>query len=166
MKQSDQTILLVVIGLLMFSFKSAGSSFTNVLQDFLPSVEGFLPTPVWDVRQWTWGYGTAAGYDPNNKPAGSISREKAWADALAVINSHYSYLSRLITVNMKPQQWAALLSFSYNLGTGNADNLVANINKQDTAALITEWKKYIIADHKVNQGLINRRNKEVALWLS
>lgn len=158
-------MILGAIVLLPMAASGSSSSFTGVLHNFLPSVEGFNEYPVWDVKQWSWGYGTAAGYDPNRMPAGSITREKAWQDALQVINDHYNYLRPLIKVDLKPNQWAALLSFSYNLGPGNADNLVTNINNRNTAALEHQWKQYIYADGQVNQGLINRRNKEWILWI-
>lgn len=165
MKHSDKNTLLIIGGLLILLIM-ATKAFEPVLKNFLPSVEGFTPVPLWDYKQWSWGYGTAAGYDPNKKPAGTITRDQAWVEALKVIGSHYSYLKPLIKVDLKPQQWAALLSFAYNLGPGMADNLVPNINAQNQAALATQWMKYVIAGGIYNAGLKARRQKELALWNS
>ena len=47
----------------------------NKLAYFIPLVEGFRSTPYWDVKRYSWGYGTAA---PG--PTGTITREKAFAE--------------------------------------------------------------------------------------
>ena len=165
MKASDRNTLLIIAGLAIL-FYMAEKTFEAVLKSFLPSVEGFTPVPVWDFKQWSWGYGTAAGYDPNKKPAGSITRDQAWSEALAVITKNYNYLKPFIKVDLNGKQWAALLSFAYNLGPGSAAKLVPNINAKNNAALQAQWLKYINAGGIPNQGLITRRNKEVALWNS
>lgn len=165
MKARDVNILLIIGGILTLILM-ATQPFEPILKSFLPSVEGFSAKPIWDFKQWSWGYGTAAGYDKNNKPLGTITKEQAWIEALKVITKNYNYLKPLIQVNLTGNQWAALLSFAYNLGPGNAKNLVPNINKQDTAALVAQWRRYINAGGIPNQGLKNRREKEIALWLA
>lgn len=133
----------------------------NTLASFIPSVEGFSAHPYWDVSRYSWGYGTAA---PG--ASGTITREKAFADMTAHLLSDYRYLKPLITRNLSVKQWAALLSFSYNEGPGNADNLVADINSGDDTALQAHWKKYIYAGGVASSDLIDRRGKEWALWIS
>lgn len=71
-------------------------------------------------------------------------------------------ISRTLTVN----QWAAYLSFSYNEGVGKADNLIGNINSGNDTALAAQWRKYVYAGGVVNQNLVERREKELALWFS
>ncbi len=71
-------------------------------------------------------------------------------------------ISRVLTVS----QWVALLSFSYNLGVGNAYNLVPLINAGDDNALATKWEKYVYAGGVENADLIERRGKEINLWNS
>lgn len=135
-----------------------------VLQTFIPSVEGFHSYPYWDAKQWTWGYGTAAGFDPNQKPKGSISRAQAFKDMLQHLQQDYSYLQPLITRKLNANQWAALLSFSYNAGKYNADNLITNINSGNDAALFDQWRKYVYSNGSYSTGLFNRREKEISLW--
>lgn len=151
---------------LLLSRQVAAGSYLAVLKDFLPSVEGFSPEPVWDVRQWSWGYGTPAGYNKNKKPAGTISRQKAWSDSVKYINSDYNYLRPMISAKLSANQWAALLSFSYNVGRYSADNLVYLINNSTPAAVVSKMKEYIYSDGQISNGLINRRNKETKLYLS
>lgn len=166
MTKKDRNILIAIgaAALLLFGGAAVSGSFTSVLQTFIPSVEGFSATPIWDYKQWSWGYGTAAGYDQNNKPAGTITTEKAWQEALKVINSHYDELSKYVQKNLDANQWAALLSFSYNTGTGNAKNIVDTINTGTTADVVTRMKKYVYAGGVYNQGLMNRRVKETDLY--
>lgn len=134
---------------------------------FIPLIEkfeGYTPFPFWDYKQWSWGYGTFAGADRNKKPEGNITKDKAKAEALVFMNTHYQQLKPLVKVDLKPNQWAALLSFSYNLGVGNAKNLLRNINAKNTSALEIQWNKYVIAGGKVLQGLVKRRKAEFAIW--
>lgn len=135
----------------------------KILSDFLPSVEGFSGSVFWDFKQWTWGYGTAAGFDKNKKPTGTITKAKALADTLAHCQRDYAFLVTKIKVALNNNQWAAFLSFSYNEGVGNAVNLVSDINVQ-SPGLEEHFKKYIYAGKKKDEGLVSRRNKEWVLF--
>ena len=142
-------------------------TYKTILKNFLPAWEGFSATPYWDYRQWSWGYGTKVPGSVNDRnivPTGTISRAQAIIDAFKHIESDYHDLSKLITVTLNANQWAALLSFSYNLGVGNADNLVANINSNNIAALQTQWNLYINAGGVPIQQLIDRRAAEWQLF--
>ena len=144
-------------------------AYKQFLVPFLQDWEVFSPTPYWDNKQWSWGYGTrvpGSVDSPASRPTGTITRAQAVQDAITHTQTDYIYLKRLITVPLRPQQWAALLSFSYNEGPGNADNLVANINAQDMAALETQWKKYVYAGGEYDPDLADRRNAEWVLYTS
>lgn len=158
-----------IIGGILLAAKAGQMIYQNILTKFLPTWEGFSATPFWDYKQWTWGYGTrvpGSSNDPLKKPLGTITRAQAMTDALRKVQQDYLYLKGLINVPLNSNQWAALLSFSYNLGPGNADNLVKNINSQNSAALEQQWKLYINAGGAPNNGLIARRNAEWQLWNS
>lgn len=150
----------VVLAVLLF-----GSSFKdrllNKLASFIPSVEGFEPSPYWDVSRYSWGYGTAA---PG--ASGTISREQAFKDMVEYLLNDYRLLSSKVTRQLTVNQWAALLSFSYNEGVGRAYNLLANINAGNDQALATQWRKYNLAGGVVNKNLVERREKELNLWNS
>lgn len=156
---------LLLIGFVVIAAGLALSSFTtrllHKLASFIPSVEGFEPHPYWDVSRYSWGYGTAA---PGS--TGTITREQAFIDMTDHILSDYKYLSPLIKRKLSVNQWAAYLSFSYNEGPGNADNLVTLINSGDDQALGVKWNQYIYAGGVVNSDLVERRQKEWALWNS
>lgn len=137
----------------------------SILETFLPQVEGFIAYPKWDYKQWSWGYGTAAGFDKNKKPAGSITKQQAIIDAIAHSKSDYAILSKRISRVLTEGNWAALLSFSYNEGIGSAENLIADINS-NSANLEHHFKKYVFAGSVKNPDLVARRNNEWNLWNS
>lgn len=154
------------------------SAIKTSLAKFLPSVESYSATPYWDFKQWSWGYGTRVPGSPlpvdgvlsktwpANIPKPTTTRERAFADMQAYFNNDLMELLPLVKVQLKPNQWAAFLSFSYNLGRGNADNLLPNINARDNAALEVQWKKYVLAGGVRNENLVARREKEWQLWIS
>lgn len=156
-----EIILAGVAVLVLFGLKSFKNRLLDKLADFIPSVEGFSPTPYWDVSRFSWGYGTAA---PG--ASGTISRAQAFQDMVAHLMSDYATLKPRVTRSLSVSKWAALLSFSYNLGSGNAFNLVPIINSGDDTALGAKWKQYVYASGSVNSDLVERRQKEWALWNS
>jgi GH24 family phage-related lysozyme (muramidase) len=131
------------------------------LSTFIPSVEGFRASPYWDVSRYSWGYGTAA---PG--PSGSISRPQAFTEMLVHLMNDYDVLRPQVQRPLSTNQWTAYLSFSYSVGVGNADNLLVNINSGNDTALAAQWRKYIYAGGVVNQNLVQRREKELALWFT
>jgi GH24 family phage-related lysozyme (muramidase) len=87
-------------------------------------------------------------------------------DALVHLFNDYDTLRPQVKRPLTVNQWTAYLSFSYNEGVGNADNLLDNINSGNDTALATQWRKYIYAGGMVNQDLVDRREKELLLWFS
>lgn len=72
-----------------------------------------------------------------------------------------------ITADINQQQFDALVPLAFNIGvTGFRDStVVERINAKDTEANIREaWGRWRIAGGQVNQGLINRRKKEMDLF--
>lgn len=138
---------------------TAKENIMSVLKWFLPSVEGFSAVPYWDQSRYSWGYGTQA---PG--PSGTITRDEALAAMTDHVMGDYTRLYSVITRVLSVNQWAALLSFSYNLGIGNALNIVPYINSSDDAVLGDHWNRYVYAGGQVNQALIDRRAKEWELW--
>lgn len=152
--------------LLMFPAFASGQGLFTTAEDLIISFEGFMPVSKWDYKQYSWGYGTRA---PG--PGLPISEGQARNELRSHIQNDYDYLSPLITRPLKATQWAPLLSFSYNEGPGNADNLIANINSGDDNALQVQWNKYIYVHDAAGNALISddlreRRASEWAMWVS
>jgi lysozyme len=164
-RQKKILLIAAAAGALYLLYKL--KAYEPILKTFLPPWEGFSATPYWDYKQWSWGYGTrvpGSVNDQNVPPGGRITRTQAMIDALKHVDQDYLYLKPMIKVPLTGNQWAALLSFSYNLGKGNADNLVANINSGNVPALEKQWKLYVNAGGQPNQQLINRRAAEWRLY--
>lgn len=154
-------IALGLLTLAVFMRKSFEARILDTLALFIPSVEGFRSTPYWDVTRYSWGYGTEA---PG--ATGSITRAQAFSDMIGHLLADYNALRTRVTRELNVKQWAALLSFSYNLGIGSALNIVPTINSGDDSALEIRWKRYIYAGGIVNNDLVERRDKEWDLWIS
>jgi GH24 family phage-related lysozyme (muramidase) len=168
-------ILLIVLSVVLFLFKNRIMELYSLVSNLLAKFEGFSSKPYWDVRQYTWGYGTKVpakfmGADGKPKPGITINKLDAMADAWQHIQDDKQYLSKLVKVSLTTDQWAALLSFAYNEGSGNADNLVPNINAKKWLALETQWKLYnkVLKNgsYVVSQDLVKRRASEWELFSS
>lgn len=167
----SRKIVYVVAGaaalLLLFVPSIAGSAnematpILGIADQLVSGFEGFRSTPYWDVSRWSWGYGTAA---PG--PDGTISEADAFAAMQQVNDTNYNTLFGNINRTLNANQWGALLSFAYNEGAGNAENLVDDINSGNDAVLEPHWKKYVYAGGVVNADLISRRTQEWQVWTS
>lgn len=129
--------------------------------DLIKGFELFRSRPYWDVSRYSWGYGT-----PAPGPSGSITQSQAEIELERFNVDNFQYLSRLITRPLTVNQWSALLSFAYNLGPGNADNLVTYINNGDYNTLGLKWILYANAGGVFNDDLYARRRKELNIFMS
>lgn len=168
-------VLIIFIASILFLFKNRIMELYTLVSDLLAKFEGFSAKPYWDVRQWTWGYGTRVPdkfmKDGRPIPGATINKIDAMIDAWAHIQASRSYLQTLINITLTPNQWAALLSFAYNEGDHNADNLVANINSKSWYSLENQWKLYTkVRDrdgvYYVSKNLVTRRAAEWDLFNS
>lgn len=88
--------------------------------DIIKDIEGFYATPYWDVSQWSIGYGTACGYNANQKP--DIVWTEEYAETMLVQALEQTYGAKVnaffekIGKQPSQQQFDALVSFTYNLG--------------------------------------------------
>lgn len=181
-------LLLLILGILVHNFKIIlmifnrnmfywlaafvviilfiGRSWKRYFNYYLLTYEGFRSSPYWDYKQWSWGYGTAAGFDKSDKPEGEITKEQALKEALAHAEKDRKELAKVIKRKLTGKQWAALLSFSYNLGLGNALKIVDTLNEWDTELLMYRWLSFNKVDGVLNEGILNRRKDEWKKFIS
>ena len=124
----------------------------------IESFEGLRLTSYQDsVGVWTIGYGHTQGVQPNQ----TITQQQAQAflqQDLAVAESAVNKLGLTLTDN----QFAALVSFTFNLGAGNLNKLVSQ-------GLAATPDRILLFDHaggRVLPGLTRRRQAERALFLT
>lgn len=119
---------------------------------------------------WTIGWGhTGKLLDGTPVAAGQlISRKEADSLFEQDISSFEKSVSKLVKVDITDNQFAALVSFSYNLGSANLANstLLKKLNAGDIAGAADEFLKWNKAGGTVMPGLTRRRTKERELFLS
>lgn len=75
-------------------------------------------------------------------------------------------VERLVKVPLNENQFASLVSFSYNVGTGALEKstLLKELNKGNYAAVPSQLMRWVNAGGKKFPGLVRRRAAEGALW--
>jgi len=110
----------------------------------------------------TIGYGSTKGV----KEGDTITQEEADKLLLHEMEEYESYVNDNVTVDLKQNQFDALVSWVFNLGPANlkASTMLKVLNNKeydDVPAQIKRWNK---AGGKVLQGLIRRREAEALLF--
>lgn len=110
--------------------------------------------------KWTIGYGHTTGVTKNL----TCIREQADAWLYADCQSAMDAVNHWDTVyNWSQNEFDSLVSFTFNCGSANLKALLKNgtRSRSQIAAYLPQYRK---AGGKVIQGLINRRNEELALF--
>lgn len=117
----------------------------------------------------TIGYGTTVY--PNGKRVSmsdpAINEPEAMEMLIHAIKEVEAQLKSVLTAQLSEHQFAALLSFTYNVGIGNLSKstLLGLVNMDSKHPQIPfQFKRWNIAGGKVLRGLIRRRDAEVKLY--
>lgn len=78
------------------------------------------------------------------------------------------WVTKLISVPVSDGQYGALVSFTFNLGSGNLQRstLRMKVNREDHLGAVEEFPKWRRAGGRILKGLVRRRAAEVQLYLS
>lgn len=141
--------------------------------ELIKSFEGFEPNPYQDpVGLWTVGYGhlCSGGEDSTCSKTGftyPLTEETATQLLKNDLPKYVSCMPQHLNggAKLNKNQWAALTSFTYNLGCGVLPDFAGRLNAGEDANVVIgeEFPKYVNADGSPLPGLIRRRNEEVAL---
>jgi lysozyme len=119
----------------------------------------------------TIGYGNT--YYPDGKRVTlldkDITKQQAFDMFKEVANRFAKRVDTLVTSNLNQNQFNALVSFAYNVGTGNfsSSTLLKKVNRNPNDLTIKdEFLRWNKAGGKVLNGLTNRRNEEAILYFS
>jgi len=173
MRSRTILFLLLIVGVCAVLFKKKSVAMFNYLKVIFDRFETYSQKPYWDVSRWSWGYGTRVpdSVDDHTKnPGGTISKVQALIDAYAHVKNDEKVILPVVKIPLNDKQKAALLSFSYNLGTGNALKIIPLINEKDFEGLGYKMKSFNKA--KVNgvltvlPGLTLRRAYEYDLFMN
>lgn len=138
--------------------------------DLIKEFEGVRLTAYRDpVGVLTIGYGhtSAAGY-PDVEPGMTITAAEAESILRRDLQQYEAAVSNAVKVPLTANQFAALVSFTYNLGPGNlrSSTLLWKLNTGDYAGAAGEFPRWNKAGGKVLRGLTRRREAERALFQS
>ena len=133
--------------------------------------EGFRSSPYkCSAGVPTIGYGSTRGFDrrPVKMSMGSITEDEAYKLLKRDIGSAERSVSRLIKVDLNDNEFSSLVSFVYNLGSGNLQNstLRSKLNRDDREGASNEFPKWRRAGGKILKGLVLRREAERNLFLA
>lgn len=156
---------------------SAASAMTasSACVEFIKAFEGFSPQPYYDYKQYTVGYGTKC---PTEKyfvyTANGIPKKEAEAllqEALADISDTIN--QKLIDkygLTLTQHQFDALVSFSFNVGTGwmTYDSTLRNaiLRNASSDEMVYAFSLYCTAGGKYLPGLVTRRLCEANVFLN
>ena len=140
--------------------------------DIIKSFEGlFLKPYLCPANVATIGYGTIRY--PNGTKVRmtdvAITEAKAMEYLMFEINQKSRAIDPMLREDLTGNQFAALISFAYNLGEGalRKSTLLKVVNATPLSPQIrTEFQKWIYADGKKLNGLLRRRNAEADLYFS
>lgn len=132
------------------------------------------------VNIWTIGWGHAIRYD-GRFLKGEADRAQVRAlypqgitleQAEALLHGDLVDTGRdvqtMLGVEVSDNEFGALTSFAFNLGTGNlrSSTLLKKLNANDRAGAADQFLRWVRADGKVLPGLVKRRAAERSLFLS
>jgi GH24 family phage-related lysozyme (muramidase) len=131
----------------------------------IKSFEGWYPDPyVCPAGKWTIGYGhlIASGehFDTITEEEGEALLERDLLEAEGAVDI-------LVKVELNQNQFDALVSFTFNLGSGNlsASTLLRLLNKRDYDGAADQFLRWIYAAGRPLEGLRRRREAERKLFL-
>lgn len=121
------------------------------------------------VGVWTIGFGTTVY--PNGikvKKGDTCTEAQAKAYMAHDLKKFESAVNNTVKVPLNQNQFDALVSLAYNIGTNafSKSTLVKKLNANDNRAAADQFDVWVNAGGKRMQGLVNRRAKEKALFLS
>jgi lysozyme len=96
----------------------------------------------------------------------SCTPEEAEVWLEADLESAERDVQRLVKVPLTDNQYAALVSFVFNIGAPQftRSTLLRKLNDGDYDAVPVQLKCWIFDNKKIQKGLVRRRAAEAALW--
>jgi LysM repeat protein len=108
----------------------------------------------------------ARAFAADNRGLVSLNKTQERQLLTNTVQGYADHVRSKITAPVTQNQFDAMVSFAYNIGTKGFDgsSALAKLNAGDSAGAAEAMKLWNKSDGKVNQGLVNRRNDEVALF--
>lgn len=117
----------------------------------------------------TIGYGHTndSGNDPRVHKGLTITKQQADSILRRDLRACEAYVEKMVKVPLTDPQFAALVSFCYNVGSSNLkqSTLLRKLNLGQYEAVPRELLKWNRSGGKIVDGLTNRRAAETGLWV-
>lgn len=120
------------------------------------------------VGVWTIGFGTTIYPNGIKVKKGDVcTKEQAKSYMAHDLKKFELAVNSAVTVSLNQNQFDALVSLAYNIGTGafGKSTLVKKLNAGDFKVAADQFNVWIKAGGKKMQGLVNRRAREKVLFL-
>jgi lysozyme len=139
--------------------------------ELIKKYEGFSARPyLCPANVPTIGFGSTRWFDGYHITMDSRTISRDDATRLLQMELHHieSAVPQLIKAPLTQNQFDALASFTFNLGSGRlqSSTLRARVNRLDYDGAADEFPKWCKAANKVLPGLVRRRAEERQLWLT
>lgn len=140
----------------MFTEPSQYDQQYEVVFNMIKEFEGYSPNAYWDVDNWRYGYGTTAEYKGQY-----ISQEDAEKLAREEFNKR---IERIKEKYANLDDWQTLIVAAFHFNVQNIGNdLHYALLSGDNHKIEKQMKRYKFAGKRVMNGLVERRNMEIAL---
>lgn len=129
--------------------------------------EGFRPAVyICSGGYKTIGYGHALKKGEDDLFKNNITEEAAGILLDKDIEQAAAAVTRLIHVELNDNEYGALVSFTFNLGSGalQRSTLRSCLNRREYGMIPNELRKWVYAGGKKLPGLVRRRNTEAILF--
>lgn len=139
----------------------------NLIKEFEGLELTSYPDPGTNGEPWTIGYGhTSMAGPPRVLPHMTINRFEAERILRDDLRKYEAAVKKMVTVELKQNQFDALVSFAYNCGIGNLQKstLLKRVNAGRFDDVPAEFMKWTKAAGKTMKGLVRRRRAEAAMW--
>lgn len=131
--------------------------------ELVKQFEGLVLTAYRDpVGIWTIGYGHTG---PEVGPGDVITKAQAEALLRQDLARFESAVRNLVKVPLSSNQFSALVSFTYNVGSGALaqSTLLALLNQRNYQGAADQFPRWVNGGGQVLPGLVRRRNQELSL---
>jgi len=133
--------------------------------DLIKEFEGFRPLPyLCPAGVWTIGYGHTRGVKSTTARVTKQEAERLLREDVA---DTAKYISAKVAVPLTENQFSALVSLVFNVGTGPIDKTLGRkLNQGDYAGAASEFGRWCHIGTAKVYGLVRRREAETALFLT
>ena len=142
---------------------SPNQATVNLVKEF----EGCVLHPYQDaVGVWTIGYGHTGGYGGLSAKTQPITQEHADLLLREDLQSFADDVNDMLSHSINPNQFGALVSFAYNLGSQalRDSTLLMLVNEGNYTGAQEQFKYWVYAGGEELPGLVRRRAAEASLF--